>query len=88
MNMKCNLKRSVALLAFGGLAALLSGCVVAPLGYEAYGTYPSGPVVVAPPPVVVAPVFTATVATRATAAIAVMATGVEGSLRMISGGFL
>ena len=57
MDMNCNLKRSVGLLALGGLAALLSGCVVAPLGYEAYGAYPSGPVVVAPPPVVVAPGF-------------------------------
>ena len=57
MEMKCNLKRSVGLLAFGGLAALLSGCVVAPLGYETYGAYPSAPVVVAPPPVVVTPGF-------------------------------
>ena len=57
MDMKRNLKRIAALLAVGGLATLLSGCVVAPLGYETYGAYPSGQVYVAPPPVVVVPGF-------------------------------
>ena len=55
MNTKRNLKRVAALLAFGGLATLLSGCVVAPLGYDNYGGYPQGQVYVAPPPVVVSP---------------------------------
>ena len=57
MNTKRNLKRVAALLAFGGLATLLSGCVVAPLGYDNYGGYPQGQVYVAPPPVVVSPGF-------------------------------
>ncbi len=57
MNIKRNLKRIAAVLAFGGLATLLSGCVVAPLGYDTYGAYPSAQVYVAPPPVVVAPGF-------------------------------
>ena len=57
MNTKRNLKRIAALVAFGGLVTLLSGCVVAPLGYESYGAYPSGQVYVAPPPVVVSPGF-------------------------------
>ena len=58
MNTKRNLKRVAALLAFGGLATLLSGCVVAPLGYDNYGAYPQGQVYVAPPPpVVVSPGF-------------------------------
>ena len=57
MNTQRNLKRIAALLAFGGLATLLSGCVVAPLGYETYGAYPQGQVYVAPPPVVVSPGF-------------------------------
>jgi hypothetical protein len=57
MNIQRNLKRLAGLLAFGGLAAVLSGCVVAPVGYDAYGGYPSGQVYVAPPPVVVAPGF-------------------------------
>ena len=57
MNTQRNLKRIAALLAFGGLATLLSGCVVAPLGYETYGAYPQGQVYVAPPPVVVTPGF-------------------------------
>ena len=55
MNIQRNLKRLAGLLAFGGLAAVLSGCVVAPVGYETYGAYPSGQVYVAPPPVVVSP---------------------------------
>ena len=58
MNTQRNLKRIAALLAFGGLATLLSGCVVAPLGYDNYGAYPQGQVYVAPPPpVVVSPGF-------------------------------
>ena len=57
MNTQRNFKRIAALLAFGGLATLLSGCVVAPLGYETYGAYPQGQVYVAPPPVVVTPGF-------------------------------
>ena len=57
MNTQRNLKRIAAVLAFGGLATLLSGCVVAPLGYETYGAYPQGQVYVAPPPVVVSPGF-------------------------------
>ena len=57
MNTKRNLQRVAALLAFGGLATLLSGCVVAPLGYDNYGGYPQGQVYVAPPPVVVSPGF-------------------------------
>jgi hypothetical protein len=54
MNISRHLKRLAGLLAFGGLAAVLSGCVVAPVGYDAY---PSAQVYVAPPPVVVAPGF-------------------------------
>ena len=60
MKTKRNLKRVAALLAVGGLATLLSGCVVAPLGYDNYGGYPSAQVYVAPPPpppVVVSPGF-------------------------------
>ena len=41
MNIQRNLKRVAGLLAFGGVATLLSGCVVAPLGYDNYGAYPS-----------------------------------------------
>jgi hypothetical protein len=55
MNIQRNLKRLTGLLAFGGLAAVLSGCVVAPIGYDTYGGYPSAQVYVAPPPVVVSP---------------------------------
>jgi hypothetical protein len=54
MNIQRPLKRLSAVLAFGGLAALLSGCVVAPVGYE---SYPTGQVYVQPPPVIVAPGF-------------------------------
>ena len=57
MNTKRNLKRVAALLAFGGSATLLSGCVVAPLGYDNYGGYPQAQVYVPPPPVVVSPGF-------------------------------
>jgi hypothetical protein len=56
MNIQRNLKRLTGVLALGGLAAL-SGCVVAPVGYDTYGGYPSGQVYIAPPPVVVAPGF-------------------------------
>jgi hypothetical protein len=54
MNIQRNLQRLAGVLAFGGLATLLSGCVVAPLGYD---SYPSGQVYVQPAPVVVAPGF-------------------------------
>ena len=57
MNIQRNLKRLAGFLAFGGVVMLLSGCVVAPLGYETYGAYPSAQVYVAPPPVVVSPGF-------------------------------
>ncbi len=57
MDTKRPLKRIATLAALGGLATLLSGCVVAPLGYETYGAYPSAQVYVAPPPVVVSPGF-------------------------------
>ena len=59
MDILRNFKRLAGLLAFGGLATLLSGCVVAPLGYDNYGAYPQGQVYVAPPPpqVVVSPGF-------------------------------
>lgn len=52
---KRNFPRLAGLVALGGLAALLSGCVVAPVGYSGYDGYPTGTVYVAPPPVVVAP---------------------------------
>ena len=55
MNIQRNLKRLAGVLAFGGLATVLSGCVVAPVGYDTYGGYPSAQVYVAPPPVVVSP---------------------------------
>ena len=58
MNIQRKLKRLAGLLAFGSVVTLLSGCVVAPLGYETYGAYPSAQVYVAPPPpVVVSPGF-------------------------------
>jgi hypothetical protein len=50
-----NFPRLAGLVATGALAALLSGCVVAPVGYSGYDGYPTGAVYVAPPPVVVAP---------------------------------
>ncbi|SFC61989.1 hypothetical protein SAMN05216344_12536 [Polaromonas sp. OV174] len=50
-----NIKRFSALLASAGLVALLSGCVVAPLGANAYGAYPVGPSVYVSPPAVVVP---------------------------------
>lgn len=48
-------KRLAGLLALGGLAALVSGCVVAPVGYRTYGAYPAASVYVEPAPVVVVP---------------------------------
>ena len=51
-----NYKRLSGLLAVAGLAALLSGCVVAPIGVRPYGAYYRGPpVYVEPAPVVVVP---------------------------------
>lgn len=55
MNIQRTISRLAAITAVGGLAALLSGCVVAPVGYAGYDGYPTGSVYVAPPPVVVAP---------------------------------
>jgi hypothetical protein len=49
-----NNKRLPALVAAAGLAALLSGCVVAPVG-PPVAVYPSRPVYVEPAPVVVVP---------------------------------
>jgi hypothetical protein len=48
-------RRLTGLLALGGLAVLVSGCVVAPVGYRAYGGYQAAPVYVEPAPVVVVP---------------------------------
>ncbi|SFU48605.1 hypothetical protein SAMN05216350_102130 [Polaromonas sp. YR568] len=50
-----NYKRLSALAAAGGLAALLSGCVVAPIEPGPVAVYPSRPVYVQPAPIVVAP---------------------------------
>ena len=47
--------RLFALLATAGLAALLSGCVIAPLGPRPVAVYPAPPVYVDPAPVVVVP---------------------------------
>ncbi len=48
--------RSLSLvLASVGCAALLSGCVVAPIGARAYGPYPGPAVYAEPAPVVVVP---------------------------------
>ena len=49
-----NYKRLSALAA-AGLAALLSGCVVAPIDPGPVAVYPSRPVYVQPAPIVVAP---------------------------------
>lgn len=49
------IKRWTGLLALGGLAVLMSGCVVAPVGYRAYGGYPASSVYVEPAPVVAVP---------------------------------
>ncbi len=45
-----NYKRLSALVAVGGMAALLSGCIVAPIGPRPYGVYPARPVYVEPVP--------------------------------------
>jgi hypothetical protein len=50
-----NYKRLSGLLAVAGLATLLSGCVVAPIGARPYGVYGPRPVYVEPAPVVVVP---------------------------------
>ena len=47
--------RFSGLLAMTGLAALLSGCVVAPIGARPYAVYPAASVYVEPAPVVVVP---------------------------------
>ena len=47
--------RFSGLLATTGLAALLSGCVVAPIGPRPYAVYPAASVYVEPAPVVVVP---------------------------------
>ena len=47
--------RFSGLLAMTGLAALLSGCVVAPIGSRPYAVYPAASVNVEPAPVVVVP---------------------------------
>lgn len=47
--------RFSGLLATAGLAALLSGCVVAPIGPRPVAVYPAPPVYVEPAPVVVVP---------------------------------
>jgi len=50
-----NNKRLPALLATAGLAALLSGCVVAPIAPRPVAVYPAQPAYVEPAPVVVVP---------------------------------
>ena len=50
-----NYKRLSGLLAVAGLATLLSGCVVAPIGVRPYGVYGPRPVYVEPAPVIVVP---------------------------------
>ncbi|MDB5967154.1 MAG: hypothetical protein JWQ72_3654 [Polaromonas sp.] len=50
-----NYLRLGALIASAGAAALLSGCVVAPIGPRPYAVYPVRPVYVEPAPVVVVP---------------------------------
>ena len=50
-----NYKRLSSLLAVGGLATFLSGCVVAPIGAGPYGVYGPRPVYVEPAPVIVVP---------------------------------
>lgn len=47
--------RFSALVAAAGLTALLSGCVVAPVGYRPVGVYQAPPVYAEPAPVVVVP---------------------------------
>jgi hypothetical protein len=55
MEISMNYKRLSGLLAVAGLATLLSGCVVAPIGARPYGVYGPPAVYVEPAPVVVAP---------------------------------
>jgi hypothetical protein len=50
-----NYMRFSSLLLTAGAAALLSGCVVAPIGYRPYAAYPAASVYVEPAPVVVVP---------------------------------
>jgi hypothetical protein len=50
-----NYKRLSAFLGASGLAALLSGCVVAPIDPGPVAVYPARPVYVQPAPVVVVP---------------------------------
>jgi hypothetical protein len=50
-----NYKRLSALAASAGLAVLLSGCIVAPIGPGPVAVYPARPVYVEPAPVVVVP---------------------------------
>jgi len=50
-----NYKRLSALAAAAGLAFLLSGCIVAPIGPGPVAVYPGRPVYVEPAPVVVVP---------------------------------
>lgn len=50
-----NILRTAGLLGAAGAAMLLSGCVVAPIGPDGYGAYPSASVYVQPGPVVVNP---------------------------------
>jgi|RhiMetStandDraft_8_1073273.scaffolds.fasta_scaffold342418_1 hypothetical protein len=50
-----NYIRLSGLLATAGVAALLSGCVVAPVGYRPYAAYPDASVYVETAPVVVVP---------------------------------
>lgn len=50
-----NYKRLSALAAAAGLAVLLSGCIVAPIGPGPVAVYPARPVYVEPAPVVVVP---------------------------------
>ncbi|WP_341903868.1 hypothetical protein [Polaromonas sp. YR568] len=49
------LTRFSALAAVAGLTVLLSGCVVAPVGYRPVGVYQTQPVYAEPAPVVVVP---------------------------------
>lgn len=50
-----NYMRFSGLLVTAGAAALLSGCVVAPIGHDPYAAYPSASVYVEPAPIVVVP---------------------------------
>ncbi|MEO7886401.1 MAG: hypothetical protein ABI893_11985 [Polaromonas sp.] len=50
-----NCKRLSAVVAVAGLAALVSGCIVAPIAPRPVAVYPARPVYVEPAPVVVVP---------------------------------